>query len=142
MFDAKVKTGSTAGITQAAKEAAPFGELEGKAEQFKRVAGGMCMSDESWMDWSYRQPPRGILIQVWREAWETPTVTTRENIPLETNIIGLKWRLTGIGREKLKSYPPEVRAQIEAVGPYSFWSEMFSAGLSAQFYCPGMGLGL
>jgi len=41
--DAEAKTGSAAGIKEAAKEAAPFGELEKNSLQLIHLAGSKCL---------------------------------------------------------------------------------------------------
>ena len=68
------------------------------------------MSD--WNNYEYQRPPN-VLCQFWREGWDHPVIANPSELRPEMNIVGLKWRLTGIGRVYLDSVSPQVRAQIE-----------------------------
>jgi hypothetical protein len=77
------------------------------------------MSESNWIDWMTRTPPYGLLIQVWREGWDQPLVTTRGDFMQST--MGLQWRYTGIARMKLEAMPLEQRMQVE-VNNDGFWN--------------------
>lgn len=90
-----------------------------------------------------KRPPRGILCEFWREGWESPAVCLPEQLAPEMNAIGLKWRLTGIGRMTLEAMPQSVRDQVESSGQSSFaWlQQLYSLGASASFsgkFYPGI----
>ena len=67
--------------------------------------------EDGWTQWLYRDPPFGVLIQIFREGWKKPTITKREDIHPEADVCGLYWRLTGIGREYLDNLPPGIAQQ-------------------------------
>ncbi len=69
-----------------------------------------------WTDSLFRRAPRGILCAFMREGWEKPTICKYGDWAPETNLSGLYWKLTGIGREELDSMNPQQRAYIEHPG--------------------------
>ena len=61
---------------------------------------GTPVSDEDgWIDWMTWTPPKDKLIQYKHEDWDTTMVGYPKDLHPETNIYGLKWRLTGIGKQ-------------------------------------------
>lgn len=56
-------------------------------------------SAEGWTSWMYEHPPYGVMIQWWREGWDSPETGYAGDISPYANVSGLYWRLTGIGRE-------------------------------------------
>lgn len=54
---------------------------------------------EGWTCWQYHPPPR-VLIQAWRFEWPDPVVMKAWDINPMENVVGLYWKLTGIGAEQ------------------------------------------
>lgn len=71
--------------------------------------------NEGWIDWMFRSPPRGVLVQIWsgyRPSNISPDdesyahsgrifICYKEDLSPESNANGLYWRLTGIGSMQL-----------------------------------------
>ena len=53
---------------------------------------------DGWYTWIDKHPP-DKLIQYKHESWDTAIVGYAKDLYPEANISGLKWRLTGIGKE-------------------------------------------
>jgi len=53
---------------------------------------------EGWIPWTIERPPEK-LIQYWRPEWGGPETGYPSEIHPCTNVYGLYWRLTGIGKE-------------------------------------------
>lgn len=90
------------------------------------------MNLEGWTSWDRQYPP-GVLCQFWREGWDKPIVCKRSEFAPETNIVGLYWRLTGIGREQFELMSAQGfqgQAQWEALA--SFW-QMDAAATSNPY---------
>lgn len=73
---------------------------------------------DGWKNYEYNRPPCGVLVQIWRYEWESPSVVVSGFLHPEMNVNGLYWRLTGIGRMYLDSLPYEVSSQMEATNGF------------------------
>lgn len=62
--------------------------------------------DDGWNPYWISSPPDNVLIELNREEWERPHVCYKKDINPATNILGLFWRLTGIGNEQLEEAFP------------------------------------
>ena len=60
------------------------------------------MSDwrKEWHQWIYQYPPE-VPVLIWREEWITPVVCLPSELHPSSNVWGLMWKLTGIGRERI-----------------------------------------
>jgi hypothetical protein len=56
---------------------------------------------EGFLPYIYEAPPDGVLIELWRPEWSKRHVCYRHELDPLTNVQGLYWRITGIGREQL-----------------------------------------
>lgn len=55
--------------------------------------------DDSWNNFIYSHPNGGLLIELYREEWDTSYVVMARELHPEMNVNGLYWRLTGIAKE-------------------------------------------
>ena len=81
--------------------------------------------EEGWKEWTCEAPPFGALIQVRSRGWGNTTILKREDLGLrpESNVYGLYWKLTGIGKMYLESIRPETYAPLNFnSGSYPFLS--------------------
>jgi hypothetical protein len=79
---------------------------------YKRNLARDWASEPGWTEWTTRQPPAGILIELMRAGGEQTVVTRREELTgvMVMNVAGLWWRLTGIGRRQWEQMSPEEQA--------------------------------
>lgn len=78
---------------------------------YYRPDGSECSRSEwfargGWCDWQHNPPPYGVLIQITRDYVAFDTIMAEDLAP-GICVRGLKWRMTGIGKET-----PETRLRL------------------------------
>jgi hypothetical protein len=61
------------------------------------------LETDGWTHWAAKAPPANTLVLAAHpDVKTTPILITREELGLDSNVVGIYWKLTGIGRMQLE----------------------------------------